>query len=83
MEENLVKKTCKELGVNQKQLAEKMGVHNSTVRHWSANQEIPNMAENFMNILLENKKLKNKFSIVENFLLLINETKGVQNMNNL
>jgi transcriptional regulator with XRE-family HTH domain len=34
-EENLVKKTCKELGITQKQLAEMMGVTPHTVTDWS------------------------------------------------
>ena len=39
-EENLVKKTCKELGVTQKELAEKIGVSRQTVSDW-ANQKTP------------------------------------------
>jgi len=34
-EDNLVKKTCKELGITQKELAEKMGVTPHTVSEWS------------------------------------------------
>ena len=53
-EESLVKKTCKELGITQKKLAEIIGTSDSTVRHWKASEEIPNMATNFMNLLLKN-----------------------------
>jgi DNA-binding XRE family transcriptional regulator len=34
-EENLVKRTCKELGITQKELAEIMGVTPHTVTNWS------------------------------------------------
>jgi DNA-binding XRE family transcriptional regulator len=34
-EENLVKKTCKELGITQKELAEKIGVTQHTITNWS------------------------------------------------
>ena len=35
VEENLVKKTCRELGITQKELAVKMGVTPHTVTNWS------------------------------------------------
>jgi transcriptional regulator with XRE-family HTH domain len=82
-EENLVKKTCKELGITQKELAKQMGVHDSTVRHWNSNNEFPDMAKNFMKLILENRKLSKRFEKVENFLFLIDEIKGVQKMNTL
>ncbi len=82
-EENLVKKTCRELGITQKELARQMGVSDSTVRHWNSNNEFPNIAKNFMKLILENRELKNRFQKVENFLLLIDEVKGVQKMNTL
>ena len=34
-EENLVKKICKELGITQKELAEKIGVTSHTITNWS------------------------------------------------
>jgi DNA-binding XRE family transcriptional regulator len=34
-EVNLVKKTCKELGITQKELAEKIGVTSHTITNWS------------------------------------------------
>ena len=56
-EENLVKKTCKELGITQKELAEKIGVHDVTVRSWTSKGKIPKIARNFMNLLLEKKRV--------------------------
>jgi transcriptional regulator with XRE-family HTH domain len=63
-EENLVKKTCRELGITQKQLAEKMGVHSGTVRAWSSKGEIPEYFIKHLNLLINyNKEIqfKNKF----------------------
>jgi transcriptional regulator with XRE-family HTH domain len=41
-EENLVKKTCKELGITQKELAERIGVTEKTVSSWARNKvELP------------------------------------------
>jgi DNA-binding XRE family transcriptional regulator len=34
-EANLVKKTCRELGITQKELAEKIGVTPHTISRWS------------------------------------------------
>ena len=33
--ENIVKKTCKELGITQKELAERIGVSETTVTNWA------------------------------------------------
>ena len=49
---NLVKKTCKELGITQKELAEKIGVSVRTLTNWNNGTiEIPKIAVNFMNML--------------------------------
>ena len=39
VEENLVKKTCKELGITQKELAERIGVSNNTVSSWKNDKQ--------------------------------------------
>jgi len=36
--ENLVKKTCKELGLTQKELAEKIGVSQKSITNWANNK---------------------------------------------
>jgi len=47
-EENLVKKTCRELGITQKELAEKMGITDRTISNWANNKvEIP---KNFLEL---------------------------------
>jgi transcriptional regulator with XRE-family HTH domain len=41
-EENLVKKTCRELGITQKELAEKIGITEKTVSSWAREKvELP------------------------------------------
>ena len=82
-QENLVKKTCKELGITQKELAEKIGVHNVTVRNWTSKGNIPEMAKNFMLLLLEKKELITYVSKMRNFISIFDELKGVRNSDTL
>ena len=56
MSENIVKKVCKELGITQKELAERIGVNDVTVRTWSSKGNVPEWAVKFMNLLLEKKE---------------------------
>jgi len=57
MNENIVKKVCKELGITQKELAEMLDVSTSAVSLWSKG-EIPKMAKIALECMLENKELK-------------------------
>ena len=59
-DENIVKRTCKELGITQKELAERLGVNDVTVRNWSSKGNIPEWAINFTNLLLKYEKAKSK-----------------------
>ena len=60
-EENLVKKTCRELGITQKELAERIEVNSGTVRNWSSNSIIPLNVVNHLNLLVEyNKEIEFK-----------------------
>lgn len=57
MEENIVKKVCKELGMTQKELAEYIGVHENTVSGWSRGTvEIPAMVIKLLELLKIEKK---------------------------
>lgn len=56
--ENIVKKVCAELGITQKALSEVMKINEVTVRNWSSKGQIPDSSITFMELLLENKKLK-------------------------
>ena len=59
MQENIVKKVCKELGITQKELAEMLEVQPSAVSNWSSGK-IPKMAKIALECMLENKKCKEK-----------------------
>jgi len=50
-ETNLIKQICTELNITQKQLAEKMGVAEQTVRHWSSKKEVPDWAIKFLELI--------------------------------
>ena len=63
-EENIVKITCKELGITQKELAERLEVSQASVSDW-AKGNIPKMTELALQLLLENKELKEKFDILK------------------
>ena len=56
-DENLVKKTCKELGITQKELAEKTGLSVSAISKWNNGAKIPISAEKSFDLLIENSKL--------------------------
>ena len=58
MEENIVKKTCRELGVTQKELADIMGVAKNTTTQWATQITPPKYAIKFMELLAEHKKTK-------------------------
>ena len=56
VEENLVKKTCRELGITQKELAELTGYSVDTVSKWNRGvNQIPKNAVNHFKLLLKNK----------------------------
>ncbi len=62
-EENLVKKTCRELGITQKELAEKTGFSENAISKWNLGSKIPLSAERFFKVLYENyeyNKLKSQ-----------------------
>ena len=57
-EQNIIKKTCKELNITQKELAELMKINDVTVRSWSSKGQIPESSIAFMEYIIENKNLK-------------------------
>ncbi|MEA3315991.1 MAG: helix-turn-helix transcriptional regulator [Campylobacterota bacterium] len=75
-EENIVKKTCKELGITQKELAELMGVNDGTPAQWSSKGDIPDMAQRFMTTLIKNKQYNDKLNNVTNALKILDQLKG-------
>ena len=73
---NIVKLTCKELGITQKELASLMGVNDGTPAQWSSKGDIPEMAKRFMETLVEYKNTKDKLNRVTKALLTLDEIKG-------
>ncbi len=63
-EENLVKKTCRELGITQKELAERIGVSESSMKRIVATKPTQHII-NTINLILENQKLKQELSNVQ------------------
>ncbi|MCF6207442.1 MAG: helix-turn-helix domain-containing protein [Sulfurovum sp.] len=62
--QNIVKETAKALGMTQKELAERIGVSESTLRKWSSEDgQVPDSAKVTLNLLLE---LDNKNKILAN-----------------
>ncbi|MCX6075636.1 MAG: helix-turn-helix transcriptional regulator [Campylobacterales bacterium] len=61
--ENIVKRACQELGITQKELAERLDVPQPTMARWQSG-EIPKMAKLALELLLENKALKEDMSIL-------------------
>lgn len=64
MEENIVKRTCKELGITQTELGEKLDVSQPTMARWQSG-DIPKMAKLALELLLENKQLKDDMSVLK------------------
>lgn len=64
--ENIVKKTAKELGMTQKELAEKIGVAENTISQWSRGViETPKWAIEMFKLL----KTEQKYNTIKNFFL--------------
>lgn len=70
---NLVKQTARTLGITQKELAERIGAAEATVRNWSAGKEIPRWAERSMEMLIENHKNKEIISTLKHLSSLLKE----------
>ena len=68
---NIVKETCKELGITQKELADILGVKPSAVSNW-VNGDIPKMAQLVLSQMLEIKNLKEKVEKLKTFKELLN-----------
>jgi transcriptional regulator with XRE-family HTH domain len=58
MSNNIVKKTCRELGITQKELAEKFGLTASAISQWD--NDVPRTAQVALELMIENYHLKNK-----------------------
>ena len=72
MDENIVKKVCKELGITQKELAEMLDVQPSAVSNWNSGK-IPKMVEILLYQMLELKECKEKLNKLKEFKELLNK----------
>jgi len=65
METNIIKQACAELGITQKELAERLGVAEGTVRKWASTGETPVWLETTIPLLLKNHQLEKKINEIE------------------
>ena len=57
IEENIVKKVCKEFNITQKELAEMLDIPQATMSRWQ-NDNIPKMAKLALELMIENNNFK-------------------------
>lgn len=60
-----LKTFCKELGITQRELAERIGMSADSLNTAVSNNKISKMAENSINLILENENLKNELKKYE------------------
>lgn len=58
MDDNIVKRVCKELGITQRELADRIGMSADSLRTLSAKGQISMQTEAAINLVLENESLK-------------------------
>lgn len=61
-EQNIVKKVCAELGITQKELAEKLGIKEQSLRNMTSSNKITEQVEKTINLLIENNELKKQLT---------------------
>ncbi|MBS6151909.1 MAG: helix-turn-helix transcriptional regulator [Campylobacter gracilis] len=66
MSENIVKRVCKELGITQRELAERIGMSADSLNVAVSNNKISKMTEAAVNLVLEVESLKKELSKYEN-----------------
>lgn len=74
--ENIVKRVCKELGITQRELAERIGVASNTPAQWATQTTPPDMAVKFMELLIEHEKTKRQLDKFKQGFALIDEAKS-------
>jgi len=66
MDENIVKLTCKELGIMQKELAERIGVSETTITNWAREATpIPEWGSKIFELLKKEQKLNTIVNLVK------------------
>ena len=76
-DENIVKRTCKELGITQKELAERLEVPQPTMARW-ATGEVPEQSKKLLELFLENTKLKEDLRDAAKALKILDKIKGYE-----
>jgi DNA-binding XRE family transcriptional regulator len=66
-EENLIKKVCKEYEITQTELAKRLEIPRGTIGRWVSNGNIPRGVTIALNLMLENKELKDKLVALKLF----------------
>ena len=61
-EENIVKRVCKELGITQRELADRIGMSADSLNNAVNQNKISKMAETAINLVLEVETLKKELS---------------------
>lgn len=56
LKDNIVKRACKELGITQKELADRLGITPSAISQWG--NDVPKTAQVAIELMLENNQLK-------------------------
>jgi hypothetical protein len=76
-EENIVKKTCKELGLTYRELGNKIGIKENSLRVMVSKDNITEQVRSAINLLIENETLKESLSEYKQLGTLLNKlTKG-------
>jgi len=73
LQENLVKKVCREFNITQKELADMLDIPHSTIGRWASTGNIPKTAKLALELLLENKKLKKQVEVLKLLKQTLNE----------
>ena len=66
-EENLIKKVCKEYGITQTELSKRFDIPRGTLGRWASEGNIPRGFKIALDLMLENKELKNKLTALKLF----------------
>jgi len=64
---NIVKKTCKELGLTYRQLGEAIGVTEGALYNSASKNEVSKQLEKSLELLKENYEMKKKLEIINKF----------------
>lgn len=73
--QNIVKRVCKELGITQRELAERMGVSQNMPAAWATQTQPSEMAVKFMELLIEHENIKKQLDKFKTAFKLIDEAK--------